>query len=171
MEKHWLKQYDPDVPHSLMPYPERTLLDVVHDTALQRPDHPALLFKGARLSYGNLERLSNAFAAALVAQGIQKGDRVALLLPNCPQFVIAQLGAWKAGAVVVPLNTEITAPQLTNTLDGIESVALIASSRYERLLRHSQLAQNGVSRCPPRMDSASTRERCIRRPPGNCSSF
>ena len=58
MEKHWLKQYDEGVPHSLQPYPERTLLDVVSETACQRPEHPALLFKGACLSYGALERLS-----------------------------------------------------------------------------------------------------------------
>lgn len=134
MEKHWLKQYDPDVPHSLMPYPERTLLDVVHDTALQRPDHPALLFKGARLSYGNLDRLSNAFAAALVAQGVQKGDRVALLLPNCPQFVIAQLGAWKAGAVVVPLNPLYTEGELPGILStsGAE-MALVLTPFYEKV--------------------------------------
>jgi long-chain acyl-CoA synthetase len=93
VEKHWLKQYDEAVPHSLKPYPERTLLDAVRDAALQRPDHPALLFKGASLSYGELDRLSDAFAAALVAQGVKKGDRVALLLPNCPQFIIGQLGA------------------------------------------------------------------------------
>jgi len=134
MEKHWLKQYDPDVPRSLMPYPERTLLDVVHDTALQRPDHPALLFKGARLSYGKLERLSDAFAAALVAQGVQKGDRVALLLPNCPQFVIAQLGAWKAGAVVVPLNPLYTEAELPGILSesGAET-ALVLPPFYRKV--------------------------------------
>jgi len=134
MEKHWLKQYDPGVPHSLMPYPERTLVDVVHDTALQRPGHPALLFKGARLSYGNLERLSDAFAAALVAQGVQKGDRVALLLPNCPQFVIAQLGAWKAGAIVVPLNPLYTEAELPGILsESGAKMALVLTPFYEKV--------------------------------------
>jgi len=134
MEKHWLKQYDKGVPHSLKPYPERTLLDVVHDTVQQRPDHPALLFKGAHLSYGELDRLSDAFAAALVAQGVQKGDRVALLLPNCPQFVIGQLGAWKAGAVVVPINplyTEHELPQLLT--DCGAEVALVLTPFYEKI--------------------------------------
>ena len=50
MEKHWLKQYDGAVPHSLKPYPEQTLLDVVYEAAVQRPGHPALLFKGESLS-------------------------------------------------------------------------------------------------------------------------
>ena len=97
MEKPWLKNYDEAVPHSLMPYPERTPLDEVSDAARQRPDHPALLFKVASLSYGELDRLTDALAAALVAHGVAQGNRVALLMPNCPQFVIGQLGAWKAG--------------------------------------------------------------------------
>ena len=132
--KHWLKQYDEGVPHSLKPYPERTLLDVVHETALQRPDHPALLFKGASLSYGELDRLSDAFAAALVAEGVKKGDRVALLMPNCPQFVIGQLGAWKAGAIAVPMNplyTEHELPELL-TLCGAET-ALVLTPFYQKI--------------------------------------
>jgi long-chain acyl-CoA synthetase len=74
--------YDAGVPPTLHPYPACTLLDVVRDTARERPNHPALLFKGARLSYHRLERLSDAFASALVAQGVHKGDRVALLMPK-----------------------------------------------------------------------------------------
>jgi long-chain acyl-CoA synthetase len=132
--KVWLKHYDEGVPHTLQPYPERTLLDVVRDTARQRPDHPALLFKGARLSYSELERLSDAFAAALVGLGVQKGDRVALLLPNCPQFVIGQLGAWKAGAVVVPVNPlypEHELPQILN--DCGADTALVLTPFYDKV--------------------------------------
>jgi len=134
MEKHWFKQYDKGVPHSLQPYPERTLLDEVTDTARQRPDHPALLFKGASLSYGELERLSDAFAAALVAQGVTKGDRVALLLPNCPQFVIGQLGAWKAGAIAVPLNPLYTEHELSELLAycGAET-AVVLTPFYQKV--------------------------------------
>lgn len=114
--KPWLKQYDEGVPHTLQPYPERTLLDVASDAARQRPQHPALLFKGAQISYAQLEQLSDAFAAALAAQGVAKGDRVALLLPNSPQAVIAQFGAWKAGAIVAPLNPLYTERELEHAL-------------------------------------------------------
>ena len=95
--KPWLKHYDESVPHTLRPYPEHTLLDIVSDTVRERPKHPALLFKGAQMSYAELERLSDAFAAALVAQGVKKGERVALLMPICPQSIVTQLGAAERG--------------------------------------------------------------------------
>jgi uncharacterized protein (DUF362 family) len=90
MEKHWLKNYDNGVLHSLLPHPERTLLDVVHDAALQRPDRAALEFQGATISYSALDRLSDVFAAALAGHRVKKGDRVALLLPNCPPAQVRQ---------------------------------------------------------------------------------
>lgn len=123
----WLSHYDEGVPHSLRPYPEKTLLEVVRDSAAQRPEHPALLFKGARLSYGELEQLTDAFGAALVARGVKKGDRVALLLPNCPQAIIGQLGAWKAGAIAVPMNPFYTERELEHGLKecGAETAVVL----------------------------------------------
>ena len=119
VKRPWLEHYDDGVPATLAPYPEKTLLDVLRETAAERPGHTATIFKGARLSYGELDRLSDAFAAALAARGVVPGDRVALLMPNCPQMVVSQVGAWKAGAVVVPLNPlcadEELAPALGNT--------------------------------------------------------
>ena len=100
----WLAHYDRGVPATLAPYPDRTLLDYVADLAGQRPDAPALLFKGSTVSYARLARESDALASALAEMGVSRGDRVALLLPNCPQFVIAQLAIWKVGAIVAPLN-------------------------------------------------------------------
>jgi len=81
-EKPWFKQYDQGMPYSLRPYPQRTLLDIVSTTTQQRPDHIAMVFKGARIVYSELERLSDAFSAALIALGVKKGDRVALLLES-----------------------------------------------------------------------------------------
>ena len=120
----WLKHYDESVPASLIPYPDRTLMDYLTEAARERPNHPALLFKGARVTLGDLERLSNAFAAALFELGIRKGDRLALLLPNCPQFIIAQLGGWKAGAILSPLNPMYTERELEGALadNGAESI-------------------------------------------------
>src|SRR5687767_2745679 len=102
--KPWLAHYDSDVRPSLAPYPDKTLLDYLDELARDHGGKPAVLFKGGSLSYRQLEAESTAFAAALSALGVRKGDRVALVLPNCPQFLIAEFGAWKAGAIVCPLN-------------------------------------------------------------------
>src|SRR5262249_22811232 len=93
----WLSHYDDGVPATLAPYPQRTLLDELADAAREDPARPAFLFKGAALTYAEFDRSSDACAAALAALGVRRGDRVALLLPNCPQFFIAEFGAWKIG--------------------------------------------------------------------------
>jgi long-chain acyl-CoA synthetase len=130
----WLAHYDPGVPRSLEPYPARTLLDYVDDTARERPEHAAFLFKGRPFSVAELQRTSDAFAAALASLGVKRGDRVAALLPNCPQFFIAELGAWKLGAIFAPLNPIYTEDELTGPLGTIDAqVAVTLTSFYERL--------------------------------------
>lgn len=128
--KPWLRHYDEGVPITLQPYPRCTLLDVIGDTARQRPDHTALFFKGTRISYAKLEQLSDAFAAALVAQGVEKEERVAMLLPNVPQFVICQLGAWKAGALPAPINPLYTEHELGRMLAECGAETVVVMSRF-----------------------------------------
>jgi long-chain acyl-CoA synthetase len=125
----WQDNYDAGVPGSLAPYPRRTLLSYFSEAAAARPESPALLFKGNRISYGEIERLSDRFAAALAALGVAKGERVAILLPNCPQFLIALLGAWKAGAVVAPLNPLYTGRELVEALNRLGARCAITLSR------------------------------------------
>jgi len=108
----WLSHYDPDVPSSLAPYPHRTLVDYLADIARDPPKSPALLFKGATMTYGELDRLSDACAAALGRARHPARRTVGLLLPNCPQFFIAEFGAWKLGAIVAPLNPIYTEHEL-----------------------------------------------------------
>jgi acyl-CoA synthetase (AMP-forming)/AMP-acid ligase II len=118
MDNNWLKHYGRGVPHTLQPYPEHALPDVMDDAARQRPSHPALLFKGACLSYRQVECLSNALAAALVSMGVKKGDRVALVLPNSPQWVVGQLAAWKAGAILPQIQEEAGVTMLVSKWDS-----------------------------------------------------
>src|SRR5262249_47042509 len=134
----WLAHYDPDVPPTLAPYPERTMLDALAEFARTRPDAPALLFKGATVTYRELERLSDACAAAFAALGVRRGDRVALLLPNCPQFFIAEFGAWKIGAIVAPLNPIYTEHELEAPLrdEGIETIVTL--TRFYRRVKNVQ---------------------------------
>ena len=126
----WLAHYDPDVPVSFKPYPEKTLLDIVETVAQTRPNQPALLFKGSRISYGDFDRLTNAFAVALVELGVRKGDRIALLMPNCPQMMIAEFGAHKAGAIVAPLNPLYTARELENAFTETGAEFVVVLSRF-----------------------------------------
>src|SRR5262245_49420502 len=123
----WTRHYDADVPPSLAPYPAKTLIDYVREHAAARPNAAAILFKGTALSNAQLDRLSDRFAAALRRFGVRKGGRIALLLPNTPQFVIAELGAWKAGASVLALNPLYTANELVEPLRdaGVEIVVTL----------------------------------------------
>ncbi len=126
----WQSHYDADVRTTLSPYPERTLLDYLADAVRERPDHPAVIFKGRTLSWADLDRLSDASGAALASLGVRKGDRVALILPNSPQFLIAELGAWKVGAIVVPLNPMYTEHELQDALSQTGAEIVIALTPF-----------------------------------------
>ena len=134
MSKPWLTQYDADVPPSLQPYPDKTLLDYLAALAREHASNPALQFKGTAVTYEELHRDSDAFAAALASLGVGKGDRVALILPNCPQFVTAEFGAWKVGAIVCPINPTYSERELEHTLqaNGAET-AVTLTPFYGRL--------------------------------------
>ncbi|HEY7835712.1 MAG TPA: alpha/beta fold hydrolase, partial [Ktedonobacterales bacterium] len=104
----WLQAYDPEVPETI-PTPRGLLHELVSHAASDFPDRSALVYFGQRIGYRELDHLSNRFAHALRKLGVAKGDRVAIVLPNVPQCVIAFYGTLKAGAVVVlgsPLSTE-----------------------------------------------------------------
>ncbi len=134
----WHEHYDEGIPVTLEPYPERSLLDYLSESSRQWPHRPALLFKGAKLSYRRLDRLSDRFAAALVEQGVTPGDRVALCLPNCPQFVIAELGAWKAGAIVCPFNPTYSDREMEDALTATGAETVVALNRTYRQVKTIQ---------------------------------
>jgi long-chain acyl-CoA synthetase len=138
----WLGHYDPGVAPTLS-YPPRTLLDYVSESAVRDPDHAAILFKGSTITYGALERRSDACAAAFAELGITRGDRIALVLPNCPQFVIAELGAWKIGAVVAPLNPLYAEAELEAALRESGAIAIVGLTRYYARIKRVQ-AQTSV---------------------------
>jgi long-chain acyl-CoA synthetase len=130
----WLAHYDPGVPATLAPYPNRTLLDYAADSVRERPGHPAFFFKGRAFTLAELERTSDAFAAALASLGVKRGDRVAAMLPNCPQFFIAEFATWKLGAIFAPLNPIYTEEELAGPLTTIDaSVCVTLGPFYERL--------------------------------------
>ena len=141
----WLAHYDSDVRPSLHPYPDTTLLDLLAPLARDHGSKPALLFKGAALSYKQLEDESDAFAAALAEAGVEPGDRVALILPNCPQFMVAEFGAWKAGAIVVPLNPTYTERELESALNATTVETVVVLTPFYQRLKSAQ-STTGVRR-------------------------
>ncbi len=137
-DRPWFKSYDPLLPHTLEPYPERTLLDVLADTVKQRPDHLMLIFNGSHLSVSQVDGLSNDFAAALYELGVAQGERVAVLLPNSPQAVIAQLGAWKAGTIFCPINSTYTEWELEHALNECEAETVVVLNPFYKKVKAVQ---------------------------------
>ncbi len=137
MDKPWLAHYEEGIPSTLT-YPRIPLFQMLTDSARQYPDQiavnmilrylPGGLKIAARLTYRQLDELTNRFAAALSALGVRKGDRVAVMLPNTPQFVIAFYGAMKAGAIVVNTNPTYTAREMKQQFAdaGAETVVLLS---------------------------------------------
>ena len=141
----WTRHYDSGVPQSLAPYPAKTLVDYARENAAKRPHDVAIFFKGGQLSNAELDRLSDRFAAALAGHGIGRGDRVALLLPNSPQFLIAELGAWKAGATVLPLNPLYSGAELVEPLRTAGVEIIVALTPFYRRLKEIQ-RETGIQR-------------------------
>jgi long-chain acyl-CoA synthetase len=102
-DRPWLHHYEAGVPAevSVQEVPVDSLL---REAARRHPDRTALIFFGARTSYGELDRAADRFAHVLAGMGVSKGDRVSLHLPTSPAFVIAFMGAMRAGAIAVPMN-------------------------------------------------------------------
>ena len=132
--KPWIRHYDKGVPHTLHPYPEETLVDILRRSAVEQPRQPALYFKGSTLSYRELEQLSDALAQALLSFGLGREDRVALIMPNSPQLIISEFGVWKAGAIAVPMNPLYTVNELEHALNecGAETV-IVLTPFYEKI--------------------------------------
>jgi len=143
----WLDRYDEGVPSTLEPYPERTLLDYLTEAARNWPDRPALLFKGSKVSYGQLEEESDSLAAGLVAIGVKRGDRVALCLPNCPQFMIAEFAAWKAGAIVCPFNPTYSDREMGEALRATGAETLVVLNRFYGKVKGIQSTTIAQARC------------------------
>jgi long-chain acyl-CoA synthetase len=132
-EHPWIRFYEAGVPPTLM-YPDITLGTVLHETALKFPDHTALLFYGKEIVYSELDALANRFAHALSGLGVRKGDRVALMLPNIPQMVIAYYGTIRLGAVAVPVNPLYHEHELEVQLKDSGAETLVAVDMFHPVI-------------------------------------
>jgi long-chain acyl-CoA synthetase len=113
--KPWLRHYPPHVPEFLE-IPAGSVPELFDEAASKFGNKNALIFYGTKITYKELKDLADRFAAGLAGLGVKKGDRVALLLLNCPQYVVAYLGALKAGAVVTPVSPVYTSQEVAHQL-------------------------------------------------------
>ncbi len=128
--KPWLKFYDPHVPEHI-DYPETVMPAVLEQTAQTYPDRPALTLKGTHVNFRVYNQSVNRFAALLQELGVKKGDRVAVHLPNCPQFPIAYYAILRIGGIVVPCNPLYTAREMKHQLnDSGADIIVTLSAMY-----------------------------------------
>ncbi|HEY0068399.1 MAG TPA: long-chain fatty acid--CoA ligase [Chloroflexia bacterium] len=121
----WLAHYESQVPPAIE-VPEIALHEFFERTARDYPNNIAVTFFSRRLTYAQLDEQANRFAAGLQSLGVQPGDRVAILLPNCPQFMIALFGALKAGAVAIPLNPMYVSRELRQIFNDADVQTVVA---------------------------------------------
>ncbi|WP_346216472.1 long-chain-fatty-acid--CoA ligase [Caldifermentibacillus hisashii] len=123
--KPWLKHYPPQIPHTLT-YEETSLQQLLKNTAEKYPNKIAIHFNGKELSYQELYDSALKFAGYLQKIGIQKGDRVAIMLPNTPQSVISFYGVMMAGGIVVQTNPMYTERELAFQMKDSGAKAIVA---------------------------------------------
>ena len=127
----WFSSYPPDVPHTLEPYPGLSVFGMLETSARTHGDAPALAWFGRKISYARLLREVERCSAALAGLGVGKGDRVALVMPNCPQYVIAFYATTRLGAVVVGNNPLYTTREMEHQLrDCAPSVVVVLDLLY-----------------------------------------
>lgn len=134
MEKRpWHDWYDEGVPVSI-DYPDVPLFHFLEDSARKYPDQPCTIFKGAEISYREMSRLTDTLAASLADLGVKKGDRVGILIPNTPQFVLAYFAVLKIGGVVVATNPMYTGREIIHQAnDSGMKVMIVMSNFYQRV--------------------------------------
>ncbi|MBI5415564.1 MAG: AMP-binding protein [Candidatus Omnitrophica bacterium] len=117
---------------------------VLDNTAKRFPEKPAIIFKGETISFARLRETSLRLANALQANGARKGDRIAIYLPNCPEYVYSYLACFHLGCVGVPLDFMLKADELTSCLEHSGAKILIAKTKSEISLADIKKAVSGL---------------------------
>ena len=134
MEKIWLKHYPAGVPADIDPTKYQSIRDLFEESAASFGDRPAYYCMGKEITFGELDRMSKAFGAWLQAQGLQKGDRVALMMPNVLQYPVALFGVLRSGLVVVNVNPLYTPRELEHQLNDSGAKAIVILENFAHTL-------------------------------------
>jgi long-chain acyl-CoA synthetase len=156
----WIRHYDYWVPPDLS-FPCRPLAQILDDAVVDVPDRPATAFLGAHLTFRDIKRQSDRFATWLAQNGVGRGDRVGIMLPNCPQYIVAAFAVLRLGAIVVNVNPLYTPREflglagdsgmrLVITLDKLAPLVLAVRGQtaIERIVITS-LPEYSIAAAPP----------------------
>ena len=135
MEKTWLKQYPAGVPAEIDVARYRSLVELIEESFAKYRDLAAYKFMGRSISFGEVDELSRAFAAYLQGLGLEQGDRVAIMMPNLPQYPVAVAGILRAGLVVVNVNPLYTPRELQHQLEDSGAKAIVILENFAHVLQ------------------------------------
>jgi len=136
-ERPWLKHYDQGVPYHI-DYPPVPLFYFMEEAARKYPDRPCTIFKGAKITYAEMNALTDRLAAGLAELGVKKGDPVGIFMPNSPQFVMAFYAILKAGGVVVATNPLYTPREIEHQLNDAGVELMLVMSNFYKLVKQAQ---------------------------------
>ena len=171
LEELWEKNWPAGVPREIRyPFGEKPITEYLEERARIHPDKVAYIYYGYELTFGDLNDLSSRFASFLASQGFSKGDRVAVFMPNCPQFIIAFYGILKLGCIHVPVNPlfkdqefiyemndagpelivslDLFAPLVMGTMDQTPLKTVLVTSMSEFLPTEPTIPPPGLVRTP-----------------------
>jgi long-chain acyl-CoA synthetase len=136
-ERPWLKCYDEGVPHHI-DYPDVPLFYFLEEAARKYPNAPCTIFKGAKITYREMNELTDRLAAGLASLGLKKGDRVGLFMPNTPQFVMAYFAILKIGAIVVATNPLYSPREIEHQVNDAGIEIMVVMSNFYRTIKDLQ---------------------------------
>jgi long-chain acyl-CoA synthetase len=134
MEKNWLKSYPDDVPHDIQPEQYRSLTQLLEESFKKNASRPFSVCMERWMSYGELDALSAALGAWFQAQGLQPGARIAIMLPNIPQFAVTMAAVLRAGYTCVNVNPLYTARELEHQLKDSGATAIVILENFAHTL-------------------------------------
>ena len=135
MEKIWLKSYPPEVPHDIHPEQYSSLTDVLERAFREHADSPFSVCMDQWMTYRDLDRDSTALGAWLQAQGLEPGSRVAIMMPNLPQFAVTMAAVIRAGYTCVNVNPLYTARELEHQLKDSGTTAIVILENFAHTLQ------------------------------------
>ena len=136
-DRPWYQHYDEGVPRTI-DYPQVPIFHFLEESARNYPDSPCTLFKGARISFREMDEATDRLAAGLASLGVKKGDRVGIFMPNTPQFVVAYFAILKLGAIVVATNPLYSAREIEHQVNDAGIEVMLVMSNFYNLVKEVQ---------------------------------